>query len=115
MADEPELPEMELPEMDLPEAELPEIEPLPLEGSEEGETPEPLAVEEAPIELTQNQAGGEPARKIQAFGSSAKPTFGGGAAAARQYKRALNLSGAGAVRCRIFHSKIGPGPIEYLE
>ena len=85
------------------EEELPEIEPMPLE---EDVHPEPLPTEEEPISLTDEPTG---STKIKAFGG------GQGEHSAKRYKRPLNLTGAGATRCRIFHSKIAPNPMEYLE
>lgn len=92
--------------MDEEERELPEIEPLPMESEE----PEPLSIEETPISLTDTDFEKEPVRKIQAFGGKEVHATG-----ARHYKRALNLSGNGATRSKIFHCKIAPGSIEYME
>jgi hypothetical protein len=50
-------------------------------------------------------------------GATAMRTFGTAAAVARksQFKRTLNVTGTGATRCRIFHSKIAIAPLEHLE
>ena len=47
--------------------------------------------------------------KIQTFGR------GVGVEAKSEFRRPLNLTGAGATRCRIFHTKIAVGPIEYMQ
>lgn len=86
--------------------ELPELEPLPLDPSELGD-PEP-APEEAPISLVDAPVVEEHTQKIQAFGRAGQHTE-------KQYRRALNLDGTGATRCKIFHCKMAPGPIDYME
>jgi hypothetical protein len=32
-----------------------------------------------------------------------------------EYQRSLNLTGTGATRCRLFHSRIALAPLEHLE
>jgi hypothetical protein len=72
---------------------------IPLVGADE----EPLPLEEgAPA------AGGS--GKIHAFGSAAV----GRAAAAGKFQRLPTLTGAGAIRCRIFNSKITVGAMDHM-
>lgn len=86
----------------------PDQEPL----SEEEELPEMiLPEEEEPVELTEGSGGEAPARKIQAFGAGKQH----GLAPAKEYKRPLNLTGAGATRCKTFHCKIAVSSMEYME
>ena len=47
---------------------------------------------------------------VKAFGGQ-KPSF----APVGAFKRPLNLTVAGATRCRVFHSKISPPSLEYME
>jgi len=44
-------------------------------------------------------------------------SFGQGSLAknVEKYKRPLNVDGSGATRCRIFHSKIAPPSLEYMQ
>jgi len=75
-------------------------EPIPLEG-EEGE---PLPLAETGGDVATNKS-----PKIQAFG--------GGVARAKvqkEFKRPLNLTGSGAVRCRIFNSKITVAAMDHM-
>ena len=68
---------------------------------------EPDSDEEAPISLVEDSGSG----------SSAVRAMGGTAAVKRaaEFKRPLNLTGQGATRCRIFHSKIALGSLEFME
>ena len=78
--------------------------PIPLEsGDEEELTPLPLA-EEAP------SAPGQTSSKIRAFGAVAV----GAGKKEKAYQRQPSLTGAGAVRCRMFHSKISVASLEHL-
>jgi hypothetical protein len=71
---------------------------IPLEGDDE-----PLSVGQ---ELTAAAAG---PRSIRAFGQSATTAHG-----AKKFSRALNLTGAGATRCRIFHSKVTVAALDHM-
>ena len=89
--------------------EPPDQEPLSIE---EEELPEMiLPVEDEAVELTESASAEAPVRKIQAFGSG--PQHGSGPN--RQFKRPLNLTGAGATRCKTFHCKIAVSSMEYME
>ena len=77
--------------------------PIPLEGPEQEEEALPLAEEQAP-------AAGEASSKIRAFGSVAAST----ARRQKQFKRAPTLTGAGAVRCRLFNSKISVPALTHM-
>jgi hypothetical protein len=94
------------------EEELPEIDPDTLEPiRRKEELPEIAPIlhqAEEPLTLIDGGAG-EGASKIQAIGQGALH------AAATEFKRPVNTTGAGATRCRIFHCKISPVPMEYLE
>lgn len=90
--------------------ELPEMEPLPLEPDEQPE-PVMLPMEEEPIQLTETPVEAGAAPKIRAFGAG----HGLGPAGGKEYRRPLNLTGTGATRCKIFHSKIAVAPMEYME
>ena len=96
--DEEELPEIDPDTLEpiRPKADLPEIKPILHEADE-------------PLTLIDDDETGSGASKIQAIGQGALH------AAATQFKRPLNITGTGATRCRIFHSKISPVPMEYLE
>ena len=65
----------------------------------------PLEVE-APVAAA-GAATGRP--NIQSFGSAAGLAHG-----QTQFKRAPNLTGTGAIRCRMFHSKLAVGAIEFM-
>ena len=62
------------------------------------------------IEGDESSAPAAGSMKIQAFGRGAM------AAGRRevQFKRPLNVTGAGATRCRMFHSKVTLAALEYL-
>jgi hypothetical protein len=79
-------------------------EPIPLDDVEE---PIPLDDEE-PIPLGDEEpasGGGFSAIGAEAKQQKARPEF----------RRPLNNDGAGATRCRLFHSKIADGALKYLE
>ena len=77
----------------------PDEKSISLEGGEE----EPIKLVE-PEGPTEFQPGG-----VKAFGvDDAKQK-------AKAYKRPLNVNGAGATRCRLFHSKIALSSLEYME
>ncbi|NLF32690.1 MAG: hypothetical protein GX591_17580 [Planctomycetes bacterium] len=96
------------------EEELPEIDPDTLEPirSKEDDLPEITPIlhqADEPLTLIDDDPSEQTTSKIQAIGQGALH------AAATQFKRPVNVTGAGATRCRIFHSKISPVPMEYLE
>jgi hypothetical protein len=78
--------------------------PIPLSG---GEEPEDLTL---PVEGPQTAAPQPGSSKIRAFGAVA----GAAEAHRKQFRRKCNLTGAGAVRCRLFHSKISVAAMEHM-
>lgn len=97
-----------------PEGELPEINPSDIEALEEIEPAllgeiEPEPEQDEPISLVDEDDETVHGQKIQAFG---KVDIG---PERTEYKRPLNVTGIGATRCKIFHSKIGVGPMEFME
>lgn len=80
-------------------------EPKPLEFNEELQ---PLPVDEEPLTIEEgsNEAGPS---KIQSFGK--KLTDAG---AHKELTRPINLTGTGATRCRLFHSKVTVAAMEYM-
>ena len=71
----------------------------------------PLPLEEEylePISL-EGGDGDSGASKIHAFGAGL-----GVSTASKEFSRPLNLTGAGATRCRIFHSKFSPGALDHM-
>jgi len=88
--------------------ELPEIDPETLEPIV---VPEVAPVDEAeePLTLISDDQMDSGMSKIQAIGQGALH------AEESEYRRALNVSGNGATRCRVFHSKISPVPLEYMQ
>jgi len=97
-------------EDETPEGELPEIDPQTLDSEEQTE-PEPTAIEDEPISLV------DASELDDSPGASKIHTFGSGVSVVQKsdYKRPVNVDGTGATRCKLFHSKIGPGPLEHLE
>jgi len=83
-----------------------EEETIPLEADDDKPLPleddEPLTIEAGP-------AAAEGPTKIQAFGA-----FAAGAETKQAFKRPLNLTGAGATRVRLFHSKIALTPLDHM-
>jgi hypothetical protein len=51
---------------------------------------------------------------VKTFGAHAAPR-GFGLDQARKFKRPLNVNGAGATRCRLFHSKIALASLQNME
>ena len=78
--------------------------PIPLEGAEE----EDLA--SLPVEGEETPASEQPSRKIQAIGSAGVTRQ----ARKKQFERVPNLTGTGAIRCRVFHSKITIAAMEHM-
>ena len=77
----------------------PKDDPIQLEDDEE-----PISLEDSPEES------GFAAGGVKAFGVA-----GGDVAGKVEYKRALNVNGAGATRFRVFHSKIAIASLEFME
>lgn len=83
--------------------------------SQDEEASIPLEDEDlAPLSLADDEdasgsVSGLSSTKIQAFGSHTVA-----ATQEHQYKRTPKLTGAGAVRCRLFHSKITVGALDYM-
>ena len=86
--------------------------PLSLEpDDEDGDEPQadkPDAEEDEPIRLVDSE--GEPSSQLRAFGAAA---LAGGHE--EKFSRPLNVTGQGATRCRLFHSKISLTPLEHME
>ena len=86
--------------------------PIPIEGDDEPITLEPESIsvvepeEEEPIGLAESDG---TAKVKQARGLTEQIT------ANVEHKRPLNLTGQGATRCRVFHSKIAIASLEVLE
>jgi len=88
--------------------ELPEIDPDTLEPIVVEEV-EPVEQAEEPLTLIEDEDMDSKASKIKAIGQGALH------AEESEYRRALNVTGVGATRCKIFHSKISPVPLEYVQ
>ncbi len=90
------------------------VEPEELPVAEVDEQPAPPATEDdEPIKLVEEpiaieESSGKPAQRYTHIGRL-------GAAKAVEYKRALNITGKGATRCRIFHSRIAVDSLESME
>ena len=84
-------------------ADLTDEEPLALEADLE-----PLAIDpvESPIGLV---GAGEEPHVVRQFGRHALE------AKKTEFRRPLNVTGKGATRCRLFHSRIAVAPLEHLE
>lgn len=95
------------------EEELPEIDPATLEPAAPvppaKPKPQPKPADEEPILLVPDEEGDPGESKIMSFGTR------GLAAGEVDFQRPLILNGTGATRCRIFTSKIAPGPLSYME
>jgi len=76
----------------------PEEEPISLEGPEEAES----------VRLVGGAGGGS---SLRAFDSGSAL----GSTVAKKFTRPLNLTGQGATRCRVFHSKIAVASLEFME
>lgn len=79
--------------------------PIPLDE-------EPLTIEpgRSPGLGGQSQPGQQGSSKIHAFGSATA----GAIKRAAEFKRPLNLTGAGATRCRVFNSKVTVAAIDHV-
>jgi len=87
----------------------PDDEPINLDGEDQpislgGDEDEPISLVESD-EDSDFAAGG-----VKTFGIA-----GGPGAEKREHRRPLNVDGAGATRCRMFHSKIAIASLEYME
>jgi hypothetical protein len=113
-------------ERELPEAELPEIDPSTIQegqvaqGGDGGQAP-PLT------QIKPDEEAAAPAEDPSvtlvvdvpppAVGLSMIRLVGAGLGVHEkaEYRRALNVTGTGARRCKIFYSKIATGPMEYMQ
>ncbi|MBS3734130.1 MAG: hypothetical protein KGY99_04315 [Phycisphaerae bacterium] len=86
-------------------------EPITLEGGDEAPPPDETPNDDEPIRLVEGGEPGSSEGQVRAFGAAA----GGHAKQSKQYKRPLNVTGQGATRCRLFHSKIAETPLEHLQ
>lgn len=75
-----------------------EEEPISLPGDQEDE----------PLSLVDEGEGS--GRKVRAIGADH-----GISSATEAFKRALNVTGQGATRCKVFHSKIAAPSLEYMQ
>lgn len=84
-------------------------------SEQEPDRPEPIQLnldeDDEPIEIVGEDEAPSQSQKVRAFGSAAQ----GLGAAKVQYTRKPNVTGEGAVRCRLFHSRIAEAPLEHLE
>jgi hypothetical protein len=107
-----------------PQGEAPRpVEPEPVEPEDEQQEqqeelapvrPEAEEEEVEPIGLVDSEEPAEGSKRghIKAFGSAgAGPAVGEKAG----FQRTPNVTGQGAIRCRIFHSKIAEGPLSYMQ
>ncbi len=108
----------------MPEAELPEIDPASLTPIDPAtlaptEVPaltpidpadlEPLAIDDEPLSIEGGDDASDGTSKIRRWGGATDVV------AKTEYKRALNLNGTGATRCKVFHSKIAIAPLEFMQ
>jgi hypothetical protein len=101
------------------EQELPEIDPTKLDTFEEA-SPELVEIkpdEEPPAPAEQTVALIEDMPAVAEDGKSKIRQAGAslGVHEKAAYRRALNVTGAGATRCRIFTAKIAPAPMDYMQ
>ncbi len=74
-----------------------------------GDDPEPEPVEDEPLTLVDEptgQGGG-----MQAFGAAAAKNV----SHKKDFQRPVNLTGEGATRCRVFHSKVADSSLLHME
>ena len=93
---------------DADQQELPEIDPETLEPIVVPEV-SPVSEAEEPLTLLTDEQMDSGMSKIQAIGQGALH------AQESEYRRVLNVTGNGATRCKIFHSKLSPVPLEYMQ
>ncbi len=93
-------------------------EPVPVNPEPVPATPEPGEAAPEPVvvkgedDLSVVDFGGaeEGESKVRAMGGRSPLDAG-----KREYKRDLNVTGQGATRCRVFHSRIAEAPLDHLE
>ena len=92
-----------------------ETTPTPEETSTPEEAPIPLDYDDlAPLSLADDEdasgpISGRSSTKIQAFGAGTDALIH-----QHQYQRTPSLTGTGAVRCKLFHSKITVAALEHM-
>jgi hypothetical protein len=82
-----------------------EHEPVPVPPPD----PKPKPVDTTPIQLV--EADTQKTSKRKAFGSAARAGF----EHKTDFQRDLNLTGQGATRCRVFHSRLSDAPLAHME
>jgi hypothetical protein len=82
--------------------------PVPPAGPAPVEEPAPVVDE--PISLVEENDSTS-GSAVRAFGAASRKAM----SRASQFKRTPRADGTGAVRCRIFHSRIAVAPLEYME
>ncbi len=82
-----------------------EHEPVPVPPP----APKPKPVDATPIQLVEADA--QKTSKRKAFGSAARAGF----EHKTDFQRDLNLTGEGATRCRLFHSRLSDAPLAHME
>lgn len=65
-----------------------------------------------PISLVEDEEVGAGQQQVRAFGGAASKM---GATHKDDFQRDLNNTGTGATRCRIFHAKLAPTSLEFME
>ncbi|MFW6132367.1 MAG: hypothetical protein ACOC8F_00615 [Planctomycetota bacterium] len=83
--------------------------------SQQAQPPEaPVETDEddEPISLVEEGESEASSGGVRAFGAAAAVTK---TQKKKQFQRPLNVTGRGATRCRLFHSKIAQAPLEHLE
>ena len=84
-----------------------EEEPIRLDSEPEAAPAEgPLGESISLVEGEQPEGGAQ----LRAFGAGVK-----GVGKKEQFQRGLNVTGQGATRCRVFHSKIAVSSLEFME
>ena len=85
-------------------------EPLSLKPEPPKPSPQAAGDDEEPLSLVDADADGSGA-SLKAFGAG----LGSGHKQQQQYVRSLNVTGQGATRCRVFHSKVAESSLEYMQ
>lgn len=92
------------------DSNIPDEEPISLEPDEpQGSSVVPELSDE-PISLVEPADKAAGISSVRAFGAAATQ-----AAVSAQFTRPLNVTGSGATRCRMFHSRIAVAPLEYMQ
>ncbi len=89
-------------------------EPLSLEPKEKPVAIEPEPREEPdeePLSLVDPEESKIKQQTVRTFGAGTSPL----GEKKEEFKRPLNLTGKGATRCRVFHSRIALSPLEHLQ